>query len=110
MRERQSVLLRRIKHRLKNDNEGRGANSNVWRYQHFYSDSEFLQKHATLTACLRKVQKMASDKETLYTSALDKIAEFRGLCYPYSVLHKACTYLAASSGERTWISVRAALR
>ena len=46
-----------------NNNEGGGANSSVWRYQHFYSDSAFLQKRATLTACLRKVQKMASDVE-----------------------------------------------
>ena len=61
---------KRIRHRLKNDNEGGGANSSVWRYQHFYSDSAFLQKRATLTACLRKVQKMASDKETLYTRSL----------------------------------------
>ena len=99
-----------IKHRLKNDNEGGGANSNVWRYQHFYSNSSFLQKRATLTACLKKVQRMASDRASLHASALDKIAEFRGLCYPYSVLHKACTYLAASSGEGTWISVRDALR
>ena len=82
---------------------------------YMYSDSAFLQKRATLTACLRKVEKMASDKEMLYTSALEKLAEFRGLRYPHSVLStqrvmKECTHLAASSGEGTWISVRYALR
>ena len=48
-----------IKHKLKNDNEG--GQVNVWRYQHFYSNTSFLQKRATLTACLRKVQDMGSD-------------------------------------------------
>ena len=97
-----------IKHKLKNDNEG--GQKNVWRYQHWYSRTPFMQKRATLTACLRKAQSMASDPRQLYVGAVDKIAEFRRLRYPISVLQKACAYLGASSGEGMWITVRNALR
>ena len=94
--------------KLKNDNEG--DEIKVWRYQHFYSNSPFAQKRATLTACLRKVHAMASDSEVLYESALAKVAEFRRLCYPQSVLMKACAYLGATTGERRWLDVRDRLR
>ena len=80
------------------------------RYQHWDSNTPFLQKRATLTACLRKVQQQASDPAAMIPSALDKIAEFRRLRYPESVLQKACTFLGASTGEGTWITVRNALR
>ena len=43
-------------------------------------------------------------------SALEKIAEFRRLRYPTSILSKACTFLAASTGEGAWITIRNALR
>ena len=82
----------------------------VWRYQHFDSDTPFLQKRATLTACLRKVQHQSSDKAAMGYSALEKIAEFRRLRYPTSILSKACTFLAASTGEGAWITIRNALR
>ena len=52
----------------------------------------------------------ASDTENLRASALAKISEFRELGYPLDVLKKACTFLAATSGERTWLTVRYALR
>ena len=81
----------------------------VWRYQHWDSNTPFLQKRATLTACLRKVQQQASDPAAMIPSALDKIAEFRRLRYPESVLSKACNFLGASTGEGTWITVRNAL-
>ena len=97
-----------IKHKLKNDNEG--GKDNVWRYQHFYSNTAFLQKRATLTACLRKAQSMASDPQRVREGALEKITEFRRLRYPLSVLQKACNYLGATSGEGMWITVRNALR
>ena len=97
-----------IKHKLKNDNEG--GKDNVWRYQHFYSNTAFLQKRATLTACLRKAQSMASDPQRVREGALEKITEFRRLRYPLSVLQKACNYLGAMSGEGMWITVRNALR
>ena len=66
-----------IRFRLKNDNEGH--DQKVWRYQHFDSNTPFLQKRATLTACLRKVQHQSSDKAAMGYSALEKIAEFRRL-------------------------------
>jgi hypothetical protein len=97
-----------IRYRLKNDNEGGSAK--IWRYQHWDSNTPFLQKRATLMACLRKVQQQASDKPSLGASALEKIAEFRRLRYPDSVLSKACTFLGATTGEGTWITVRDALR
>ena len=72
-----------IKYRLKNDNED--GRDELWRYQHWYSNSSYVQKQATLTACLRKVQQMASDPAQLKKGALDKITEFRRLRYPSSV-------------------------
>ena len=94
--------------RLKNDNED--GKQKVWRYQHFHSNSPFLQKRATLVACLRKVQEMASGPHILYASALAKVEEFRRLRYPLSVLHKTCAYLGASTGEVAWLDVRDVLR
>ena len=98
----------RFRYKLKNDNEG--EERKVWRYQHFHSYSPFVQKRATLTACLRKVHRMASDSDMLYQSALDKVAEFRRLRYPLSVLRGACSYLGATTGQGRWIAVRDTLR
>ena len=53
---------------------------------------------------------MASGPEQVFRGALEKIAEFRRLHYPLSVLQKACNYLGATSGEGTWLTVRNALR
>ena len=53
-----------------------GGPVKVWRYHHFHSNAPFLQKRATLTACLKKVHAMASDAGMLKASALDKVAEF----------------------------------
>ena len=94
-----------IRFRLKNDNEGH--DQKVWRYQHFDSNTPFLQKRATLTACLRKVQHQSSDKAAMGYSALEKIAEFRRLRYR-SNEHPIESVLAASTGEG--ITIRNALR
>ena len=82
----------------------------MWRYQHFESNSPFMQKRATLTASLRKVQKMGSDPVNVADGALAKIAEFRNLRYPISVLRKACNYLGATTGNSVWITVRDTIR
>ena len=99
-----------IRHKLKNDNEG--GQTKVWRYKHFDDGSPFMEKRATVTACLKKVQQMASDgqADVFATAALDKIAEFRRLRYPLSVLTKCCTFLGVSTGVRQWYRVRDALR
>ena len=89
---------------LKNDNED--GNQKVWRYQHFSLYAPYLQKRALLTACLKKVHKMASDAHVLRKSALDKINEFQRLQYPRYMLKNACTYVAASMGAREWLDVR----
>ena len=96
-----------IKFKLKNDNE---SHDQIWRYQHWYSNTPFLQKRGTLTAVLKKVQLMASDSYQLYAGALAKLGEFRRLRYPNSVLWKACNKLGATSGVSAWITVRNALR
>ena len=101
---RHSVERRHALYRLKNDNED--GRQNIWRYQHFHSGAPFLQKRATLMACLRKAQTMASDPQALKEGALAKIAEFQRLRYPISVLNKACVFLAANTGEVTWLRVR----
>ena len=99
-----------IRHKLKNDNEG--GQTKIWRYKHFDDGSPFMEKRATLTACLKKVQHMASDgmADVFATAALDKIAEFRRLRYPLSVLTKCCTFLGATTGVRQWYRVRDAIR
>ena len=99
---------REIKYQLKNDNAD--GERNVWRYQHFDSNAPYLQKRATITACLRKVQKMSSDPLSMERGALAKIAEFRRLRYPITALRRICSYLGATSGEGTWIRIREALR
>ena len=97
-----------FRYKLKNDNEGGVVK--IWRYMHFHANAPFVQKRATLTACLRKVHRMASDTDILRVSALDKVAEFRRLRYPLGLLRKACAYLAATSGVRQWLDVRDTLR
>ena len=93
----------KIKHWLKNENE---QYTKVWRYQHFHSHGPYLQKRALLTTCLKKVHKMASEPELLEFSGLAKVKEFLKLKYPRYVVKAACSYMAASTGERTWLNVR----
>ena len=94
-----------IRHWLKNEN-ARDAPTKVWRYQHFASHSSFEQKRATVMACLKKVNRMASDAPALYDSALQKLEEFRRLQYPVPVLRGVCTYMAACTSQYEWIRVR----
>ena len=79
----------------------------IWRYQHYRSHAPFAQKKALVIACLRKVHKMASDREwQLFDSAIDKLREFVNLSYPLNLLRSACSLLAYTSGVRTWLAVR----
>ena len=92
-----------IDHWLKNENEN---GINIWRYNHFHSHGSYIQKRATLTACLRKVQFMASNRQALIQSAKNKINEFKNLGYPASTLKGVCTFLAATTGNDAWVTVR----
>ena len=58
----------------------------------------------------RTLKKVSISVQPRRVSAMAKIAEFRRLRYPLSVLQKACNVLGASTAERTWITVRDALR
>ena len=49
---------------------------------------------------------MASDGDALFSSALQKLAEFRELGYPKGVLKGVCTYMAAITSRYNWIQVR----
>ena len=64
------VTENKINFWLKNDNE---EETKIWRYNHFHSHTSFVQKRATLTACLKKTENMASNKEVFKLSALNKI-------------------------------------
>ena len=99
------VRGRHIRHWLKNENP-MGGPPKVWRYQHFASNCSFEQKRATMTACLKKVQSQASDQDTIFSTALVKLDEFRRLAYPKPVLRGACTYMAACTSSFAWIRVR----
>ena len=57
-------------------------------------------------ACLQKVQKMASDKNTLEMSARQKLAEFARLGYPRRMLWTACTTMAVTTRCTAWFRVR----
>ena len=95
----------RIRHWLKNDNPI-GGPAKIWRYQHWASCSSFEQKRATLASCLKKVHSMASDAEAVFAAGVQKLDEFKRLAYPKSVLHGACTYMAACTACYAWIRVR----
>ena len=69
-------------YKLKNDNEDGGLSG------YLHSCAPFMQRRATLTAYLRKVQRMASDADMLRISALAKVAEFRRLRYPVGLLYE----------------------
>ena len=93
-----------IKFWLKNDNET--GQDKIWRYQEFNSHMPYIQKRGILNACLRKAQKMASDKETLRKSGLDKAREFQRRVYPVGMLKAVCQYMAASQNDMTWMDVK----
>ena len=59
-----------------------------------------------LTACLKKLQKMASDPIALKTSAVQKLAEFARLKYPSKLLWTACTTMGVNTRDPTWFRVR----
>lgn len=93
-----------IRYKVKNDHED--GVTRVWRYQHFCSHTPYIQKRVVLTSCLLKVHKMAGDNEMRYYSAIAKINEFKKLGYPRHMLKAACTYIAATQGERSWLDIR----
>ena len=101
------ITNNKVEHWFKNDNDGE---TKIWRYNHFHSHGTFVQKRAILTACLRKVQKMASNRELLIKSGMTKIREFQKLAYPNSILKGVCTFLAATTGNDAWIAVRNTIR
>ena len=47
---------------------------------------------------------MASEPELLELCGLAKVKEFLKLKYPRYVVKAACSYMAASTGERTWLN------
>ena len=58
---------------------------------------------------MRAVHKMASDKEALRDSALQKLEEFRRLGFLPGLLRGVCNFMGATTGEGAWIGVRNAL-
>ena len=82
----------------------------IWRYNHFHSHGSFAQKRATMTACLKKTETMASNKQVFIDSAVNKLREFQNLAYPNSVLKGACTFLAATTGNGAWMGVKRYIR
>ena len=58
---------------------------------------------------MKKVQAMASDSHKFVQSALNKIREFKSLAYPNTTLKGVCSFLAATTGNDAWITVRNSL-
>ena len=57
-------------------------------------------------ACLKKVQRLASDNEMLKASAIAKLQEFKDRGYPRSIRTYVCAVLARDTGNTTWFRVR----
>ena len=86
-----------------------GEEPKVWRYKDFRSHAPYAQKRALITMMMRKVAKMASDKQTLAESAMQKLEEFRRLRYPIGLLRGVCNFMGATTGDGTWIGIRNAI-
>ena len=56
-----------------------------------------------MISTLKKVDKMASDGDSLVSSALWKLAEFAKLRYPIQALLRACTLVAVTTRNATWL-------
>ena len=54
---------------------------------------------------LRKVADMASDREQLGFSGLEKLREFQLLGYPRRVLRMACYKMHGIERERAWLTL-----
>ena len=75
--------------------------SKVWRYAHYHSYTPWAAKRSILVSTLKKVDKMASDGDSLVSSALWKLAEFAKLRYPIQALLRACTLVAVTTRNAT---------
>ena len=64
------------------------------------NESHYGTVHRTVRYC---------DDAQLIRGAKDKLAEFRALRYPVSVLRQACSFLAASESRGAWITARMSL-
>ena len=49
---------------------------------------------------------MVSEPDLLEFSGLAKVKEFLQLKYPRHVVKAACSYMAASTAELTWLNIR----
>ena len=49
---------------------------------------------------------VTDNRQELYESALQKLAEFKRLGYPPGLLRGVCGYMAATTGRGGWILVR----
>ena len=94
-----------IRYWLKNDNDI-GKPQRIWRYAHFDSAMNFMQKKSILQACLKKIDRMASDAPALYDSAITKLSEFWHLDYPDKMLWSACTTMGVCTRDPTWFDIR----
>ena len=95
----------RFRRWLKNDNSEAKPHA-IWRYQDFASSTPFERKRAVILASMRKVHAMASDRDALHASAIQKLLEFRRLRYPASVLRGICTVMATVTATYEWIKIR----
>ena len=55
---------------------------------------------------MKKVHKMASDRETLTFSAYAKLCEFQRLGYPPGLLKGVCNFMFATTREGGWCDAR----
>ena len=95
----------KIRYWLKNQNIP-GQQPKIWRYAHFHSSMAYPQKSAILLACLKKLQKMASDNTALKDSAIQKLHEFLNLQYPKKLIWSMCTTMGVQTRNKVWFNIR----
>ena len=100
-----TLLNNRVVHRLKNANE---LEQRVWRYHDNGSYCSSKQKRAVFLACLRKVDKMASDNNQLWISAIAKLREFKSKGYSAPLMRYLCSIMGRDTRNVTWFKIRSA--
>ena len=95
-----------VAYRLKNLNE---TGCQVWRYHDYRSRMDYATKRATITAALKKANKLGSDDYQIRVAGICKCREFLALRYPAGILRHLCRQVAFSTGNFVWLDVAHAI-
>ena len=66
-------------------------------------------KRQVVLATLKKVERMASNVDQLWKSAIPILEEFTNLGYPIGILKFMCAVVAKDTCSRVWLDIRDAI-